>query len=164
LIDDTLYNFNRRLTARTGAPEGNDARHRPPGTPDLGARGRSQGSPGAAAVELALVLPLFLVLLFGVVEFGLIMYAKGIITQASREGARWGVVYSLTPKTKADIEAHVQKYLQDAKFSGATVTATLGDPLSVKVDYPYRFMAMPAFVTGMAGDLNLTAETTMRME
>jgi Flp pilus assembly protein TadG len=115
-------------------------------------------------VELALVLPLFIVLLFGVLEFGLIMYAKGIITQASREGARWGVVYSLDPKTKADIEDHVQNYLKDAKFSGAFANATLGDPLSVKVDYPYRFTAMPAFVTGMAGDLNLTAETTMRME
>ena len=130
----------------------------------MGAGRRSHGSRGAAAVELALVLPLFLVLLFGVVEFGLIMYAKGIITQASREGARYGVVYSLTPKTQADIEAQVQNYLQSAGFSGATVTATLGDPLSVKVDYPYQFMAMPAFVTGMASDLNLTAETTMRME
>ncbi len=123
-----------------------------------------QGSPGAAAVEFALVLPLFLVLLFGVVEFGLIMYAKGIITQASREGARYGVVYCLTPKTKSGIEAYVQNYLQNAGFSGATVTATLGNTLSVRVDYPYRFMVLPEFIAGLAGDLNLSADTAMNME
>lgn len=115
-------------------------------------------------MEFALVLPLFLVLLFGVVEFGLIIYAKGIITQASREGARYGVVYCLTPKTKADIEAYVQNYLQNAGFSGATATATLGSTLSVRVDYPYRFMVLPDFIAGLAGDLNLSADTAMNME
>jgi Flp pilus assembly protein TadG len=123
-----------------------------------------QTSSGAAAVEFALVLPLFLVLMFGVVEFGLIMYAKGIITQASREGARFGAAYNLTPKTKGEIEAYVKTYLQNAGFPGATVTATLGDPLSVKVAYPYRFSVLPAFITNLAGTLNLTADTTMRPE
>jgi Flp pilus assembly protein TadG len=126
--------------------------------------GKSPGSQGAAAVEFALVLPLFIVLLFGVVEFGLIMDAKGIITHASREGARYGVVYRLTPKTKADIETYVQNYLQEAGFTGATVTATPGNPLSVKVDYPYHFAALPAFIAGLSGPLTLSAETTMRME
>jgi Flp pilus assembly protein TadG len=125
---------------------------------------RPQASLGAAAVEFALVLPLFLVLLFGVVEFGLIMYAKGIITQASREGARYGVVYSLAPKTKSDIEAYVQNYLQNAGFPGATVTATLGDPLDVKVNYTYHFSLLPPFVANLAGNLNLSSETTMRLE
>jgi Flp pilus assembly protein TadG len=115
-------------------------------------------------VEFALVLPLFLLLLFGVVEFGLIMYAKGSIAQASREGARYGVVYSLTPKTKTDIETWVQNYLQGVGFTDATVTATLGDPLSVKVDYPYRFTVLPDFITNMVGELNLSADTIMRME
>jgi Flp pilus assembly protein TadG len=115
-------------------------------------------------VEFALVLPLFLILLFGVLEFGLIMYAKGIITQASREGARYGVMYSLNPHTQAEIEAYVQNYLEGVGFTGATVTATLGDPLSVKVDYSYRFMALPDFIAGFTGTLNLSADTTMRME
>jgi Flp pilus assembly protein TadG len=115
-------------------------------------------------VEFALVLPLFLVLTFGLVELGLVMHAKGIITQASREGARYGVVYSLTPKTKSDIETYVQNYLEAAGFTGASVTATLGDPLSVKVDYVYRFTALPDFITGLMGDLSLSADTAMRRE
>jgi len=47
---------------------------------------------GAAVVEFAIVLPLLLVILFGIIEFGLIMYNKHIITNASREGARYGIV------------------------------------------------------------------------
>ena len=47
---------------------------------------------GQALVELALVLPLLLILAFGIVEFGLLMYNKAVITNASREGARVGIV------------------------------------------------------------------------
>ncbi|HKK00735.1 MAG TPA: TadE/TadG family type IV pilus assembly protein, partial [Desulfuromonadales bacterium] len=47
---------------------------------------------GASAVEFALVLPLLLVILFGIIEFGFILYDKAMITNASREGARAGIV------------------------------------------------------------------------
>jgi Flp pilus assembly protein TadG len=43
---------------------------------------------GGAAVEFAIILPLLIALLFGIVEFGLLLYNKQIITNASREGAR----------------------------------------------------------------------------
>jgi Flp pilus assembly protein TadG len=125
---------------------------------------KSNSASGAALVEFALALPIFIVLIFGVIEFGLVMHAKGIITQASREGARYGVTYSLTPKTAADIQNYVSAYLTSVGFSGATVTVTLGDPLSVKITYPYSFMVLPDFVTGFAGDMTLNSETTMRME
>ncbi len=49
---------------------------------------------GAVAVEFALVAPLILVLLFGIVEFGVMMYNQAVITNAAREGARWGAVQS----------------------------------------------------------------------
>jgi len=47
---------------------------------------------GAAAVEFALVLPLLLIFIFGVIEFGLLLYNKQVITNAVREGCRTGVV------------------------------------------------------------------------
>lgn len=43
---------------------------------------------GAAAVEFALVLPLLLVLLFGVIDFGRLLNAQIMLTEAAREGAR----------------------------------------------------------------------------
>lgn len=49
---------------------------------------------GAVAVEFALVLPLLLILLFGIIGFGVMMYNQAVITNAAREGARWGAVQS----------------------------------------------------------------------
>jgi Flp pilus assembly protein TadG len=46
---------------------------------------------GAAMVEFAIVLPLFLVLVFGMIEFSLMLYDKALITNASREAARSGI-------------------------------------------------------------------------
>ena len=121
------------------------------------------------AVEFALVLPLLLVLVFGVLEFGLIMSAKGVITHASREGARLGVAYTFPRKTPAEITACVQAYLNSAGLHDATVTVTgaggsSSSLLDVKVAYTYQFMVLPRLVGSLTGELNLTAETVMRLE
>lgn len=54
------------------------------------ARGRSQR--GAAAIEFALVVPMLLTLLFGVVDYGLWLNDSLNVRQGIREGARQGVV------------------------------------------------------------------------
>lgn len=43
-------------------------------------------------MEFALVLPVLLLILFGIIEFGLVMFDQAVITNASREGARAGIV------------------------------------------------------------------------
>lgn len=43
---------------------------------------------GAAAVEFAIVLPLLVVLVFGIIDFGRLFYAQITVTQAAREGSR----------------------------------------------------------------------------
>ena len=48
---------------------------------------------GATIVEFAIVLPLLLLLTFGIIEFSLLLYNKAMLTNASREGARVGIVY-----------------------------------------------------------------------
>ena len=48
----------------------------------------SSNDRGAAAVEFALVLPILLVLLFGLIDFGLAFTAKSTLTHAAREGVR----------------------------------------------------------------------------
>ncbi len=45
---------------------------------------------GAQAVEFALVLPLMILVIFAVLDFGFLVYNKAIITNAAREGARFG--------------------------------------------------------------------------
>ena len=51
-------------------------------------RRRVFGEEGNAAVELALVLPLFLALVMGIIEFGRALYFKEVITNAARESSR----------------------------------------------------------------------------
>ena len=47
---------------------------------------------GAVAVEFALLLPVVLLILFGTIDFGMMMYGREIVTNAAREGARAGIV------------------------------------------------------------------------
>jgi Flp pilus assembly protein TadG len=50
---------------------------------------------GAQLVEFAIILPLLITILFAVIEFGFMLYDQAIITNASREGARAGVVAAI---------------------------------------------------------------------
>ncbi len=54
---------------------------------------RAQSQKGSALVEFALILPIFLMLIFGMVTFSLALYNKTVLTMATREGARAGAKY-----------------------------------------------------------------------
>jgi len=131
-------------------------------------RERPGGAQGGATLELALALPLFLLLIFGLVEFGLVLYYKGMITAASQQGARYGAIYSLPPRSQGAIEAYTQSYLQGLGLTGAGVTATPATgsqtPVSVRVNYTYQFLVLSHLVPNLAGSLNLSAETVMLLE
>lgn len=71
---------------------------------------RQEPRQGAAAVELAVVLPLFFLLLFAVVEFGRAMMAGELLTHAAREGARLG---TLSGKSNADVEQKVASLVRN---------------------------------------------------
>ncbi len=51
-------------------------------------RRAKRGEAGAAAVEFALVLPVLLLVIFGIIDFGRMLHAKITLAQAAREGAR----------------------------------------------------------------------------
>jgi Flp pilus assembly protein TadG len=48
---------------------------------------------GAVAVEMAIVLPLLLLILLGIIEFGRVLNVQVSLTQAAREGARYAAVH-----------------------------------------------------------------------
>jgi Flp pilus assembly protein TadG len=129
---------------------------------------------GATAVEFAIVFPLLILLMFGIIEFSVILYDKAMITNASREGARAGIVSQLVRVSDSQIQSVVDNYcrlyLISFRSGAAPVTtvartgSTFGSELSVTVTYTYSFLALPQFVTGLMGPMNLTARTVMRME
>jgi Flp pilus assembly protein TadG len=134
-----------------------------------------KGQKGVAAIEFALVLPLLLVLVFGIIEFSVLLYDKAMITNASREGARAGIVYSYPGRiTDEAIISVVDNYCQNSliNFGGTSAVSTTitrtgnssGNPLTVRVSYRYDFLVLPNFISALISEITLVAETVMRME
>jgi Flp pilus assembly protein TadG len=128
---------------------------------------------GQSLVEFALVLPVFLILLFGIVEFGLLLYNQHVITNASREGARYGIVVRAPRRSVAEIEAVVDSYCADhmLTFGSGTPATTVtfagqsfGDDLAVEVTFHYDFLVLPNFIATFLGGTDLRAHTTMKYE
>ena len=69
---------------------------------------------GTAAVEFAIVAPVFFLLVFGMIEYGRMVMVQQVITNASREGARVGV---LDGSTSTNVTTAVNNYLTSAKIS-----------------------------------------------
>jgi len=137
-------------------------------------KGRSRGETGASAVEFAIILPVLLLLVFGIIEFSVALYDKAMITNASREGARAGIVFRVPSVTDGEITNVVDTYLGSSLITFGTAAAASttvtrggynpGDELKVTVDYTYTFLIIPSFVTSLSGGILMKAETVMRME
>jgi len=140
---------------------------------------RLKSQSGASAVEFALILPILLLLVFGIIEMGFALFDKGMITNASREGARTGISYRVPPFTDEEIGNVVNTYLGNAlitfnETNNATVTVTRsgsnpGDELKVTVAYTYTSLILPNLINDpikqdFPREFNMIAETTMRME
>lgn len=83
---------------------------------------------GSATVEFGLLLPLLLGLLLAMVEIGLALYDKAVLTQACREGARAGIVLRSPKPSEAEIRALVQQRAQSQ-----LVSLSPGQPVQVTV-------------------------------
>lgn len=134
-------------------------------------------SRGAAIIEFALVLPILLILFFGIVEFATALYNKAVITNASREAARAGIVY-VGPSThvseatiRAVAAANYANLITYNKDAAPTVTVTVTDSpdfeqdlLTVTIDYSYSGLGLGAMLSSITGPLVLSASTTMKYE
>ena len=133
---------------------------------------------GGAAIEFAIVLPLLLLLLFGIIEFSLLMYDKAVITNASREGARTAILFNdpvvgQGRATQADVTAVVGNYCSNnlISFGASDPVVTFpawggdtGQSRTVRVTYRYDFLFIPNVIPALSAGINLTAETIMRCE
>lgn len=92
---------------------------------------------GILSAELLLTLPILTVLLFGLLEFSLLFFARGDVVEASRAGARAARLYGATTES---VEEEVRFSLGGRLAPHARVTADLGtktgDEVSVAVEVP----------------------------
>lgn len=108
--------------------------------------GRRNGSRGQGLAELALVAPLFFVMVFAVIDLGRVIWANDVAATAAREGARYASVHAnnvelTTLATKSDIRDHATQYV----IAG-------GQNISVTVCFSTVHIA--SYQTGCSGDLD----------
>lgn len=128
---------------------------------------------GAAAVEFALVVPLLLMLVFGIVDFGYMVNRVSIVNNAARDAAREGSLAG----TQASITATATAALDGVPGATVTVTcrkpdgtscasydadATSGGTAVVTINYEHEMITPVSFIFGDSVNLSRTAR--MRIE
>lgn len=146
---------------------------------------------GAVLVEFAIILPVLILVLFGTIEFGLLLFNQNVITNASREGARAGIVNRSDRFMTGDpvnVSTKVNYWLSNnlVTFGGTGVpiidveilnatnnfaqfdtitpenrSTGFQDPLKVRVTYAYHFLVLSSLGFG---PITIKAEALMKME
>jgi Flp pilus assembly protein TadG len=134
------------------------------------------GRRGQAVVEFALILPLFLLLVFGALEFGRAYYDLHLLITAAREGGREA---SLPGTTEADVQATVDSFLTGAGLAGSWTAVPLaydqsgteiplasaqeGDTVRVTVTYDFTVL-VGSLLPGFTNTVQLRGRCAFRHE
>ena len=144
----------------------------------------TSGERGAELIEFAFVLPVLLLVAFGIIDFGFLFKEYEVVTNAAREGARLKSLGDSTAYSNADVQARVLNYIINGGLDGSllvtpvpvtatTIPVSATDPtvtasaFTVTVTYPHRFWVLAGIAQmfgGSFGTANLTASSTMRSE
>lgn len=146
-------------------------------------RGR-RSERGAVAVEFAILIPVFLLLAFGICDFGHAYYMKQLVTNASRDGARYGTRYiydtatgkihlipnALDPTISAWITSKyaallpTDAALQVTPGGPGYTSGTSGDDLSVQVTATKHWWVVGSLIPGLGATKDVSATTWMKLE
>jgi Flp pilus assembly protein TadG len=137
---------------------------------------RSRDGSGQALPEFALVLPLLMVVLLGMLDFGKAFNYWINVTHLANEGARWSVV-DKNPGGTISLQNYIKQQADTAELrDGATVCINLihvssgssapygpGDAVEMRVTYPYNWLPFFQKRLGFA-TTTITGSATMRLE
>lgn len=136
----------------------------------VGVSGKFKDEEGASAVEFAIVLPVLLLLILGIIQFGLIFFNYISITHATREGARWAAL----GQPDADVKSKVIDSAPGVNIISITInpagdrSSRQGEPVSVHVESKVTVIApFIAEAMGLAGsttEISLENVSTQRIE
>ena len=143
-------------------------------------RARAGSERGAALLEVALTLPLVLLVATGIFEFGRAYQTWQILTNAAREGARLAVLPGMDDDA---VEERVQQYMEAGLLTAADdadvtvdrdTEVDIGDGTAsasrVQVEYPFTFMVLQGIASlvvegsTVGAPLTMTTSATMRNE
>jgi Flp pilus assembly protein TadG len=132
-------------------------------------RSVAQSDRAQSTVELALLLPVFVLLVFGALEFGRVFNAWILVEQAAREGARAGATQcGAMAACSATVETWVDESLTGLDLAHVTWDMTpgpyaAGGALQVWVDYDVPIVT-PLISALTGATVKVHGETTMRIE
>jgi Flp pilus assembly protein TadG len=121
---------------------------------------------GQAVVELALVIPILLLVLLGIMEFAIIFSNQLIIENASRDSARYAVLGA----SDNEIQTYAAQLTKMVRGTAplVTITPSVGSRtkgVAVTVSISYNHILMTPIISNILGSgIQLSASTTMRME
>ena len=132
---------------------------------------------GAAMVEFAVVLPVLLLLVFGIIDLGRLVYAYNNLTLAVRQGARLAAVQQdpTTGASRAAVRDTVRQYAQPfgtaaLQTDAISVTADATPPLTQFVtvaitnNYPFTWLTPLPTLAGLASVNRTWPSATFRWE
>ncbi|AOJ70196.1 MULTISPECIES: TadE/TadG family type IV pilus assembly protein [Burkholderia] len=133
------------------------------------------GQRGVVSLEFVLMLPFLLMVLLGIIDVSFVLCDKAVITNASREAARAGVVLHVPQLTSAQISSVALAYAQNSLITGGTPSpptitvsqpsgTSSGSPLSVTVSYTYTGLVLGSAFSALTGPVTITATTVMNYE
>jgi Flp pilus assembly protein TadG len=130
---------------------------------------------GAAAVEFALLLPLLVAMLMGMIDFGMAVNAQAIIANAAREGAR-AASFNVDSTATQNVVLSATSTLLGTAPTVAMTCSTMADLSTtincssavagnvVKVSVTYRYNWISPGILGLPGYTDMTAISQMRIE
>jgi Flp pilus assembly protein TadG len=130
------------------------------------------GDEGASAVEFALVVPILILLVMGIINFGALFSQKLALNNAVREGARAAVVAGTGPT--ADVTAQVHNALNGtiamdpadvtvASDNACAANQGTGQDLTVTANFTAELL-VPMPVPGFPGQFELDGQAVYRCE
>jgi Flp pilus assembly protein TadG len=130
---------------------------------------------GTALVEFALIAPLLFLLLFGIIDFGRALDYYNQVTQLAGQAARAAAVNRNPNGTAITSGSSLQNQIvttytaQPELRKGEVVCikqvpTSVGDPVTVKVSYQFKFLPLIGAAAGALGGLTLSSTQTERAE
>lgn len=113
---------------------------------------------GAVAVEFAILAPILVMILLGIMEFGRAYNVQTTLTNAAREGVRSMAInnsQSLAKTAAKNAASQLRPALTDGNVSFSATDCTVGSQMTVTVTYSLSTM------TGIAGPFAMTGKGTM---
>lgn len=118
-----------------------------------------------ALVEFALVLPILLLVLFGITELGRMIMTTNVLNTASREGARLAAVSAISDSLS--VQARVTQVLNAAKIEPSSIVVdydAAAHSVRVRVTTDFTILSRSVLPASLRGTIELSGQTVFRFE